>query len=107
MLEAFWLAIFLSLPLAQLALCSVVLMVGFGTCKKQAVEDYGSYKENKHMQPRSAANPNTVDASLADPLHAAGKPNMRDYVDSMDTAFPAGARSHAQSEGKHSTLDSA
>ena len=51
------------------------------------------------MQPRAVVNPNTVDASLADPLHT-GKTNMRDYVDSMDTAFPAGGRSHAQSEGK-------
>lgn len=78
-------------------------MVGFGT-KKQADEDCygkskGSSKENQHMQPRAVVNPNTVDASLADPLHT-GKTNMRDYVDSMDTAFPAGGRSHAQSEGK-------
>ena len=72
-------------------------MVGFGMSKKPAIEDcYGaSSKENQHVQPSRAAPPSTDD-----PLHASGKANMRDYVDSMDTAFPAGARSHAKADGK-------
>ena len=78
-------------------------MVGFGTKKPPSEDCYGkckgSSKENQHTQPRAVMNPSTVDASLADPLHT-GKTNMRDYVDSMDSAFPPAGRSKAQSEGK-------
>jgi hypothetical protein len=72
-------------------------MVGFGTSKKQGVEDFygASSKENtsKNIQPRAAV------PSSDDPLYTSGKPNMQDYVDSMDAAFPAGARCRAQPEG--------
>lgn len=74
-------------------------MVGFGTKRQAGEENFPSSKENQHMQPSRVTRPGTDD-----PLHSAGKPNMRDYVDSMDTAFPAGSRSTTQIAGKQSGL---
>jgi hypothetical protein len=90
----------ISLESGNIAINSV--MVGFGrqTPTKRQADDW--HKENQPRPMNSSGGPHTSDASLADPLHGAGK-TMRDYVDSMDSAFPAGPRSHGpttQPEGK-------